>query len=169
MHAELETARNVHAELEIAFRLLGVPTFDVDEYEPEAKKKKKGPDFHVVSAVFGDFYAEVKRIHEVAATLTFNRCVDRVYAEVRNLSSSLCVSLCFGLRDASGKKYASGKEYADALSQALDPLVREVAEAVHRYEKDLEVGASASFHSTVFPYLKVGLIRDDKSPPGRSP
>ena len=48
----------------------------------------------------------------------------------------------------------------------MDPLVREVVEAVHRYEKDLEVGASARFHSTVFPCLKVILIRDDKSPPG---
>ena len=34
-----ERKRDVHAELETAFRLLGVPTFDVDAYEPERGKR----------------------------------------------------------------------------------------------------------------------------------
>ena len=146
-----EDKRDVHAELEAAWRFLGIPAFDVD-YEPEGKK---GPDFRV-STQFGNFYAEVKRIRETEATSKFYGCVDRIVAELRKVASSLDFSLMFGPSDV------SGKDYAEILQRALGALVAECVVAVRRYEKELELGASASLHPRDFSDLEVTFTRLDK-------
>ncbi len=155
-----EDKRDVHAELEVAYRLLGVSAFDV-VYEEE----KKGPDFSV-SSQFGNFYAEVKRIRETAAAAKFNECVNRITTEIRNLNSSVNVSVVFRLNDGSRENKEDYDKYAEALSGAIIPLIDECVEVVRRYEKELRVGETTNLRSAVFPDLEVELNRDDKPGPG---
>ena len=63
--------------MEVAYRLLGIPTFDL-VYEEE--KKKKWPDFSV-SSQFGNYYAEVKVIRQPLAISKFDECVEHLHRD----------------------------------------------------------------------------------------
>jgi hypothetical protein len=155
-----EDNRDAFAEIEAAYRLLRIPAFRV-EYERE----KEGPDF-CVSSRFGDFYAEVKRIREIAAATKFLDCVNQLMSEIRKLNPSVNVLLFFRLNDGSRENKEDNESYAKALSQAMNPLIAECVGIIRGAEDHLKTGTTTTFSSAVFPDLDVQLTRDDKPCPG---
>jgi hypothetical protein len=84
---DVERARDLLAELEIAHALLEQPRFELG-YETYAAGKTRGPDFTVIYRGHVRFNVEVKRLRPASRAALASRLTDAVCAKLRQMPAS---------------------------------------------------------------------------------
>lgn len=150
-----EDARDVLAELEVAYRLLADPRHTLS-YEPCGQK---GCDFRVEGPQ-GAFNTEVKRLREPAAMADYFDAMATIVCRIRSVPGSLGVALEW-------QAMACHPERGSALRSLVDQVADECVARLKEASRLPDFGGRREATLEAFPELKmvmVPLSKDSHSP-----
>jgi hypothetical protein len=156
--SEAKEPGDVLVELEIGRGVLADPQFDL-EYEPGGGDRNRGPDFRVRAGVLPDFFLEVKRTREAAASRAINEFVGAVVAAARGVPSGLGISVSL-------LPEATPSDLAERLAGARAGAVALCLSAIADSDAALSPGESRDYPVAGFDgEVVLSLIRLPDKPP----